>query len=156
MSAKEYAIQKHWGQMYGDKPYLFHLEEVASKIRKINPAHYQSRLVEIAYLHDILEDTDVTYEQLKMCFGVDVASAVYALTNSSVPIREKLLCNRDAMNVKLIDRYCNVYNCIQDGKMNLLTKYINQADIFEMLDFKEPFLGVYLELDYMLRKRKAR
>jgi (p)ppGpp synthase/HD superfamily hydrolase len=157
MSARDYAIQYHWGQKYGDKPYIFHLDEVANTIKGMDIRYNKRLLIEVAYLHDIIEDTEVSYDMLKAGFGVDTANAVYALTNSDIPLREKLLCNHTAMKVKLIDRYCNVKNCIKDNKAKLLTKYKNQEDLFLKGDFKEEScIDKFKELGFMLRRGKLK
>jgi (p)ppGpp synthase/HD superfamily hydrolase len=36
---------------------------------------------EAAWLHDVLEDTDVTFEELRECFCLEVAELVLAVTN---------------------------------------------------------------------------
>lgn len=155
MSARNYAIEKHWGQMYGDKPYSYHLDQVANKIKSIEIRYNKNLLIEVAYLHDVLEDTKVTYKELKQAFGVDIAGAVYALTTSDIPLRNNLLCNHDAMKVKLVDRYCNVKSCIKDNKLHLLEKYKKQKDLFQNGDFNETgFIEVYKNLKYMLKTNK--
>ena len=39
--------------------------------------------VQIALLHDVLEDTDTTYEELEETFGNDVATGVLTLTKQT-------------------------------------------------------------------------
>lgn len=74
--AKALAIQKHDGQT--DKlnvPYIHHIEDVARRVAHLGPD------VEIvAWLHDIVEDTDVTLDQLECRFGPSVRASVDAMT----------------------------------------------------------------------------
>lgn len=60
--AKEIAIKAHDGQLRKNgEPYSTHLELVASQFKDDELAQT------IAWLHDVIEDTDVTVEQLRDC-----------------------------------------------------------------------------------------
>ena len=118
-----FALSKHEGQEYfvdgKSCPYFYHLENVRKIINKYvdedNPK--KEKLEIIALLHDIIEDTDVTYNQLKEMVGEDIAKAVMALTkNESLPYVDRLkdslkrICEEDidVGQVKLADRICNL------------------------------------------------
>jgi len=77
-SAFDYADSKHRGQLRkSGEPYIVHPRDVA-----ITLAEYQvdpNTLVS-GLLHDILEDTDTTYEEIKEQFGEEVADIVEGLT----------------------------------------------------------------------------
>lgn len=79
--AYQYAKAKHEGQLRknGD-PYLYHLLSTAYNLTlwHLDPATIQAGL-----LHDILEDTPTTYEELVKEFGEEVASLVLAVTKVS-------------------------------------------------------------------------
>ena len=76
--ARDFAIKAHWGQMYGAEPYIAHLEEVASICAAYNlPVYVQVA----AYLHDVVEDTNVHADQICSTFGYEVATLVYAVTD---------------------------------------------------------------------------
>lgn len=67
---------------YTREPYLNHLTEVATALVKANaPAH----VVQAAFLHDVLEDTDVTEEELRQWFHEDVVTLVLEVTDVSKP-----------------------------------------------------------------------
>ena len=78
LEAKEFATISHWGQPYGAHPYIYHLEEVAEKCRDYK---LPECVVVAAYLHDIVEDTDVNANQISAKFGYEVATLVYAVTD---------------------------------------------------------------------------
>jgi (p)ppGpp synthase/HD superfamily hydrolase len=62
--ARTWAISQHGNQKYGEHPYSVHLDAVA------NIAKPFGELAEVvAYLHDVVEDTDVTIEQVSAEFG---------------------------------------------------------------------------------------
>jgi GTP pyrophosphokinase len=77
-SAFDYADSKHRGQLRkSGEPYIVHPRDVA-----ITLAEYQvdPNTLAAGLLHDILEDTDTTYEELKEKFGEEVADIVEGLT----------------------------------------------------------------------------
>lgn len=74
--ARAFALRAHDG--FVDKagnPYACHLERVASRLVD-NPA-----AVVVAWLHDTVEDTEVTLDDIAREFGEDTASAVEAMTH---------------------------------------------------------------------------
>ncbi len=54
--AKLFALEKHAGQMYGNKPYEYHLQGVVD-----NLTSRDEEVIAIAWLHDIMEDTTVGF-----------------------------------------------------------------------------------------------
>jgi len=71
--AREFAAQAHGEQMYGDEPYMTHVEDVAGGFT-------DPLLQRIAYLHDVVEDTGVGLDEIHERFGPEVGSAIDALT----------------------------------------------------------------------------
>lgn len=75
-----FAAEKHDGQSYGDRPYLLHCVEVANNLIM----SYRNDLNEDAYiaalLHDTIEDTDTTYEEIEAAFNARIAMAVKRLS----------------------------------------------------------------------------
>lgn len=80
--AAEFAKQKHEDvkqlRKYTDEPYFVHCLAVAERVAKKtkNP-----RLISAAFLHDTIEDTKTTYEELVEAFGKIVADLVLELTD---------------------------------------------------------------------------
>jgi len=58
--AKDYAIAAHKDQLYDGKPYSFHLDSVAIKVKS-----FGEQFQIVAYLHDVIEDTSLTYVRLR-------------------------------------------------------------------------------------------
>jgi guanosine-3',5'-bis(diphosphate) 3'-pyrophosphohydrolase len=79
--AYEFAKKAHEGQqrLSGDA-YLTHLVGVAEILEEL---HMDSITIAAALLHDILEDTTVTYDQLKQEFGEEIANLVEGVTKLS-------------------------------------------------------------------------
>jgi (p)ppGpp synthase/HD superfamily hydrolase len=74
--AREFAIDFHEDQMYGDQPYVAHLDEVAA----IASPYAQDADV-LSYLHDVVEDTSCTNHVVELNFGLRIADYVYYLTD---------------------------------------------------------------------------
>ena len=129
MHARDYALEAHADQRYGADLYLVHL---AGVVEVLDDAGVLSPLVEsVAWLHDVLEDTDRSYADLEDAFGDDVADAVALVTDpegSNRKSRKAALharladleasnpVHRAALLVKLADRVANVEASIDDPK----------------------------------------
>ena len=113
--AQLFAKQAHEGQFYGNEDYYFHLESVW----KISVDYDLRTPIQAAcWLHDILEDTDVTYRQLLDEFGFEVAELVYSVTDELGRNRKErkrktyqkvFEYGKDAALLKLCDRVANVH-----------------------------------------------
>jgi (p)ppGpp synthase/HD superfamily hydrolase len=80
--ALEFAAARHTGQRRrGDHaPFILHPLEVAHLLRNRN---YADDVVAAGVLHDVLEDTDVTRDELEARFGARVAGFVSAVSEPS-------------------------------------------------------------------------
>lgn len=119
LSALRFAAEKHLQQKFPgtELPYLVHVVTVASEVIAHLPAlglADPDLAVSCALLHDTLEDTATTHDELVARFGGAVAAGVQALTKRNVPdkmadslrrIREQ---PREIWIVKLADRIANM------------------------------------------------
>lgn len=91
-SAADFAARSHTGQTRkGEKgePYVNHVLEVADLVAHAT-GETDPNLVAAALLHDTLEDTPVTYDELAEKFGDDVAALVAEVTDDkSLPKEER-------------------------------------------------------------------
>lgn len=118
IKARDFAIIAHGNQKYGDQPYVVHLDEVFNVLLRYGKT--SDNLVNICYLHDVLEDTDVTYEQIEKDFGDYISTCVHAITDPSgknrkekkAKLYEKLkrldYSYNDALIIKAADRLANI------------------------------------------------
>ncbi len=67
---------------YTSDPYIVHPTEVADIVQTV--AHTEV-MVAAALLHDTVEDTDATMDEIRRLFGHEVADLVEMLTDVSVP-----------------------------------------------------------------------
>ena len=108
------AVSMHGKQKYGNKPYFYHLEQVVNVLREFDNDS-ESYLI-AGYLHDVLEDTSLSYQKLLRQFGEFVADMVYDVTDEQGKTREekkrktlpKTAQNKDAIIIKLADRIANL------------------------------------------------
>ena len=76
--AFQYAYDGHAGQnRKSGEPYITHPLHVAIYLSDLN---FDKETIAAALLHDLIEDTDVTYEDLKKIFGEEVADIVDGVT----------------------------------------------------------------------------
>jgi (p)ppGpp synthase/HD superfamily hydrolase len=83
--AYELLVSKHAGQRQkvNGHPYVEHSILVASDVGR---AGFEPEMVAAALLHDIVEDSDVTVEELRERFGDKVATLVEAMTDEAVDV----------------------------------------------------------------------
>jgi (p)ppGpp synthase/HD superfamily hydrolase len=157
--AKLLAYEKHKFQMYDKKnniPYTYHLEEVVSIVRC-----FGETAVIIAYLHDIVEDTDVTIEEIKNIFGEFISECVYFVTdeNADNRVERKILTNNKLNNVqkshnialivKAADRLANINESFISQNTKYFNRYISEYPEFKKSVKRECFADdLWLHLDY--------
>jgi guanosine-3',5'-bis(diphosphate) 3'-pyrophosphohydrolase len=90
--AAELAARRHSGQQRkgrGDEPYLNHLAEVANLLSVASQGE-DAELVAAGWLHDTIEDTETTHDELAQRFGLRVAGLVEECTDDmSLPKSER-------------------------------------------------------------------
>lgn len=106
-AAAELASTAHAGQL--DKsgaPYIDHPKRVAQKLAGDEQA------MTVALLHDVLEDTGVTEEELRAAFDAQVVDAVVAITHPKHEpydvYYQRVRANPLALRVKLADIHDNL------------------------------------------------
>jgi (p)ppGpp synthase/HD superfamily hydrolase len=122
LKAKTLAVDAHKNQKYGVHPYATHLADVVARVKTITQ---DPEIIAAAWLHDIVEDTDVTLEQIKQQFGDNVANIVWAVTGRGENRKEKM-ANAIAKIaqtpgselVKSADRLSNVSASLPSGLAN--------------------------------------
>lgn len=145
MKATRYANDAHGSQKYGAFPYSYHLQGVASLVAaRKNGCPMLPTYVAVAWLHDVLEDTDETYENLVIVFGFEIANAVLKLTKrrgvSYETYLQSILQCPIAREVKICDTMFNLTESFKSGNIKGLAKYPRQLDIL--------LQGVWYERDY--------
>lgn len=112
--AKKFARLKHKGQLYGDKNFFQYHPLVVYKILQIVAANDYS-LQCAGLLHDVLEDTETTYEELVEAFDEDIASLVQEVSKEGYNYFPNLKTQRGVI-LKFADRLSNVSNMFDWGE----------------------------------------
>jgi (p)ppGpp synthase/HD superfamily hydrolase len=124
--AREFAITAHESigqkRKYSDDPYWVHPERVAAMVADFGGT---PEMVAAAWLHDTVEDTPVTIEEIEAEFGSEVMALVDDLTDVSQPedgnraFRKAMdrdhtaQASADAQTVKLCDLIDNTASIVE-------------------------------------------
>jgi (p)ppGpp synthase/HD superfamily hydrolase len=117
--AADFAARRHSGKARkgrGDEPYINHLAEVANLLAAVTDGA-DAELVAAGWLHDTVEDTETTREELAQKFGARIADLVVEVTDDmSLPkdqrrqkqIEDAPLKSPGAKQIKIADKISNV------------------------------------------------
>lgn len=159
LKAYKFAAIAHQNQKIpgSELPYIMHLSFVSIEIIAALGLEQEAEgdlAIQCAILHDTIEDTETTFEQIKSQFGEAVANGVLALTkDNSLP---KHLQMADSLNrikqqppeiwmVKLADRISNLQAPPHYWNAEKTAKYREEAvQIYEALKDASPFLAARL------------
>lgn len=159
--AYQFAKRRHGLQMYGEKPYMYHLEMVANRVRS-----YGETAVVLALLHDVVEDTNTSLHEVADRFGVNVAWCVDLLTYPRDLPRDQAKMftyqrlseisgvsgsAQVALVVKAADRWANVKSCLELADYKRFTVYKKESLEFKNACYR-PLLcdDIWLDLSQML------
>ena len=148
LEAWYFAAQKHAGQTYGGAKegqkidYMAHIGAVVMEViwvlQRSEEQHNADLIVQCAILHDTLEDTDSSYEEIKNKFGQEVAQGVLALSkdkksgNSQEQMQDSLqrikAQGKEICLVKMADRSSNLYKPPYYWAKNKIESYRLEAE----------------------------
>lgn len=144
--ALTFARRAHAGQTRSTgEPYISHPISVAKSVEQYKKSHNLDALISAAYLHDTLEDTDTTHEDLERLFGGLVASLVKELTSNKDEIkrlgkteylsRKMAAMTSYALVIKLADRLDNVQDITTAKTLEWRKRYRDETE--KILDYIE-------------------
>lgn len=137
--AQEYSKKAHKGQYrkFAEEEYSEHPRRVAEIVRRFKSSKKIDNLVSAAFLHDTIEDTNTTIDDLKTMFGGLVGDLVQELTSNKEEIktsskRDYLLGKMKDMSswalvIKLADRLDNVSD-LKNAKPEFAQKYKRETE----------------------------
>ncbi|UYZ60096.1 phosphohydrolase [Hymenobacter latericus] len=140
--AQQYATAQHAGQFYDGFPYTMHLEQVHAVC--CNFTHLLPDLQDLhhafagAWVHDVIEDCRVTYNDVKAATNEAVAEIAYLLATPKGRSRadrhcdayyEEMSRNRLATFVKIADRIANA-EYSRDMGSSMLNRYRSEQAHF--------------------------
>lgn len=154
--ARRFAMKAHEGQYrrYSKEQYWMHChrvaEEVLDRVYDRESKRDQDILVAAAYLHDTVEDTDVTSADILEEFGEEIHVLVMELTNkftkedyptSNRRLRKKLEAkrlggiSRHARIIKLCDIHDNLREIVKEDPDFSVTYLREKAGVLEAMGF---------------------
>jgi len=131
--ALDFAARKHSGQRRKGvqaEPYVNHLTEVALLLAEATDGA-DPALVMAGLLHDTIEDTDTTREELAAAFGEEVASLVVEVTDDTSLDRESRkrmqvqtapTKSRRARMIKIADKIANLRSIAESPPVGWSTR----------------------------------
>jgi len=138
-----FASEKHKTQKVPgtDLNYLVHLSNVAMEV--LIASSYSEKMdrsltVQLAMLHDTIEDTETTFEEIESKFGSVVANGVKALTkDTSLGKRESMIDSlnrikhqpKEVWAVKLADRITNLQKPPSHWDNDKKRSYLEEAEL---------------------------
>ena len=139
--ALKFATRAHGNQQrkYTEEAYVEHLKRVAETVKTVP---HTPEMVSAAYLHDVVEDTPVTIEEVREIFGEKIASLVHELTDEYIKetyphlnrrMRKKKEVERqaqmspEAKTIKLADVIDNTMDIVRNDK-GFARKYVPEME----------------------------
>lgn len=134
---------------YTGEPYIVHPEEVAALVRSVP---HTSIMIAASYLHDVVEDTPATIEDIEREFGLEVAELVGWLTDVSKPedgnraVRKAIdrdhsaLAPPQAKTIKLADLISNTKTIVKFDPIFAKVYLHEKARLLEVLKEGDPSL----------------
>jgi (p)ppGpp synthase/HD superfamily hydrolase len=157
--ARLFAIKAHGDQKYGEHPYIYHLESVAAVLIEHELDGDQEAVLVSGWLHDVIEDTGTTFEQVFEEFGRVVARIVFACTDEPGKNRRERhertypklkAAGREAIAVKLADRIANVRHSAQHNHGMLKMYQREYAEFKKALHLPGELKGLWASLDCLM------
>ncbi|MEL6251676.1 MAG: HD domain-containing protein [Bacteroidota bacterium] len=142
--AMKFAGEKHAQQKVPGSPanYLLHIANVSMEVLQAHAAKPDFDLelaVQAAILHDTIEDTDTTFEEVEEKFGEKVAKSVSALSkDKKLPSKKEQMedslkrlnaSDKEAGIVKLADRITNLQGPPYHWSKEKATNYREEAKL---------------------------
>lgn len=143
LKSLRFSADKHRNQRRKDQeasPYINHPIEVVDILWRIGQVRHIPTLA-AAVLHDTIEDTSATPQEISSLFGEEVLSLVLEVTDDKtlpkqarkqLQIEHAPLISDSAKQIKLADKICNVYDLSHspptDWSLQRLKEYLDWSE----------------------------
>lgn len=161
----KFAADAHSGQTRSDgSPYIGHPQAVAKNVEKYKKSHNLDALIAAALLHDTIEDTNTTHEDLEKLFGGLVASLVKELTSDKEQVQKLGKANylshkmatmsSYALVIKLADRLDNVKDIATAKTPEWRAKYRKETEnVLNYIEANRILSGTHKKLIAAIREK---
>lgn len=147
--ASEFAAKAHTGQVrkYNGLPYITHCQAVAERVAERGGS---DEMIAAAWLHDTVEDCDVSHDDIRKAFGQAVSNLVIQLTDvytreayPELSRAERKTKERerwrsscpDAVEIKLCDLNHNLSSILEHDPAFAKVYMREKADLLEAMGF---------------------
>lgn len=167
-SAQFFALERHGAQDHGCLKIGDHLADVATNALKHYDPHVNilepGDVASAAWLHDILEDTPTTLDEIGDAFGWQIADVVSLLTDKKGRNRlerhlrtyHAIRTDPDATLIKLCDRRHNQDRSLKHGE-HWMVMYEREYNYFKFaLWTPHKFIKLWEELDWQHEEMKKK
>lgn len=133
--AETFATRAHGEQRrkYTGELYIVHPRNVAATVATVTD---DEEVIAAAWLHDVVEDTNVTIDDVFFSFDRRITELVMAVTNPHVPgnraARKSYICTRlaeqcaEAQTIKMADMLDNVPSIVQYAEYGFARLYVDE------------------------------
>jgi (p)ppGpp synthase/HD superfamily hydrolase len=151
--ARDFAELHHRNETrkFSSSPYFVHPGNVAKLMEEFKQT---PEIIAAAYLHDIIENTTITYEDLLREFGKKVADLDLELTSDKNACdkstkaqylsKKMQIMSQDALTIKLGDRLDNVSRLFEADE-SFRNRYVKET-IYILDNLNRPLTEIQLEL----------
>ena len=123
---ENFAYKKHSRQKTDDgRPYIQHLRKVVNILKEVTT---DEDIISAGWLHDTIEDTDTTVDELSQRFNERIANLVYEMTHEGKKDNYGYyfprLKSKEAIMIKFADRLANMSDmeCWDEERQNHFLK----------------------------------
>ncbi len=140
LKARGFAKLKHKGQLddCGKDYFEGHLLQVYNIVFQITD---DDEILSAALLHDTIEDTDTTYDELYQIFGKRVADLVHEMTHEgkkdNIGFYFPRLKSKDAILIKFADRLSNLSR-MQNWNLERQDQYLKKSKFWKSEQKEKP------------------
>lgn len=132
-----FAREKHTGQIrkISKLPYFTHPISVSQLLQK-----FDTEVISTGLLHDVLEDTETTVDEMRTHFGDTITNLVVGMTKVGdiiTPLKNAAIVDKRVLLVKLADRLDNLSDGILDMKRSTQLKYLSETP--KILDLAQQY-----------------
>lgn len=148
INARTFATAAHCAvgqkRKYTGEDYITHPLAVADILMQHVP-DVTAPMIAAALLHDVVEDTEITYERIRFEFGLEIADLVKGLTNIDVPedgnrevrrlknLEFLKLQNAEVQTIKIADMMHNTASIVEHDKAFAKVYLREKADLINAL-----------------------
>lgn len=113
------AENAHYGQKYGDEPYINHIKRVFLRVSEITENRGINEITKlVSILHDTVEDSDVSLDEIEELFGARVRFGVDSITRKKEEDYFEYIKRLSQNNVSKIVKVCDLLDNLQHCYLN--------------------------------------